>query len=196
METDQDEQTVEMLVSEFYNFASIAAENIIKQCRAVDRAKAKGKKAFEEFCQKVNLKSASSTTRKYERIGAAADWLLPIADRLPANWTTIYDAARLGPVKAEEMVRVGVLHPQATAKQLKLAPIAQKSDDVVSDASGDERSEGREPCVLQVDASDLSDQDRLALFRNLEELATPHGLVVTGLPARLAEKHVIEQEAA
>jgi hypothetical protein len=191
METDQDEQTVEMLVSEFYNFANIAAEHIIKQCRAVARAKGKGKNAFEEFCEKVKIKPGSSTTRKYVRIGAEADWLLPIADRLPADWTTIYDVVRLGQVKADEMVRIGVLHPQATAKQLTAAAI-DPSDEI--DSQGDaEVADTEDRCILEVDASELSDEDRLMLYRALEKATAIYGLAVSGLPDRLAESLILDR---
>jgi hypothetical protein len=197
MENIKNEETIESLVNEFNACGKVAAEHVVRRCRTVARAKAKGKNGFEEFCAKAKLKPGSSTTRKYVRIGAEADWLLPIADRLPADWTTIYDVVKLGQVKAEELIRLGILHPQVTAKELNAPTVADISDDVVSDASvADETIGAAEPCLFQVDASDLSDQDRLNLYHDLEDAAARHGCVVTGMPDRLAEKDIIEREAA
>jgi hypothetical protein len=105
--------------------------------------------------------------------------------------------AVLGRAKAEEMVRIGTLHSQVTAKELKAAAIGEVSNDVVSDtAVAGEAIVTTEPCLFQVDASDLSDQDRLSLYQDLEEATARHGLVVTGLPDGLVERLIIEREAA
>jgi hypothetical protein len=199
MENIQNEETIDSLVNKFNEFGRAAAKQLIERCKAVSRAKAKGKNGFEEFCEKVQIKPASSTIRKYTKISDEADWLLPMADQLPADWTTIYGVALLGQTKAEALISRGILHPQATAKDIKAeaAKIAGVSDDVVPDAStADETISTREPCVLQVDVTDSSDQDRLKLFHALQEIAGEHGLIVTGLPKRLAEQSIIEREAA
>ena len=197
MENDQNEETIESLVVEHNDYRKGASEYTILRCSTYPRAKAKGKSGFEEFCAKVKCKPSSSTTRKYLKIGLEADWLLPMADKLPAEWTTIYDVAVLGRAKAEEMVRIGTLHSQVTAKELKAAAVGEVSNDVVSDtAVADEAIVTTEPCVFQVNASDLSDPDRLNLYQDLEEAAARHGLVVAGLPDGLAERLIIEREAA
>jgi hypothetical protein len=104
---------------------------------------------------------------------------------------------KLGQVKAEEMVRLGTLHPQITAKELNAPTIAEVSDNVASDTSAeDETIVTAEPCVFNVDASELSDQDRLNLYHDLAEAAARHSLVVAGLPDRLAERLIIDREAA
>ncbi len=196
MENIQNE-TIELLVNKFNEFGRAAAEQLIERCKAVSRAKAKGKRGFEEFCEKVQIKPESSTTRKYNRIGAAADWLLSIADQLPADWTTIYHVVTLGQPKTHELIRLGILHSQTTVRELNEAIVAKVCDTVVSDEStADETIEKAEPCVFQVDASDLPDQHRLELFHALEQEAARHGRAVTGLPDRLAEKSIIEREAA
>ena len=43
---------------------------------------------------------------------------------------------------------------------------------------------------------DLSDQDRLSLYHDLEKASAGFALIVTGLPKRLAETIIIEREAA
>ena len=54
---------------------------------------------------------------------------------LPGDWTTIYDVVKLGQTKAKELIELGTLHPQATAKTLKAAAtmkaVPKASDDVV-----------------------------------------------------------------
>jgi hypothetical protein len=199
MENVQHEETIETLVAKFNKFGRAAAAQLIERCKAVSQAKAKGKNGFEEFCEKVQIKPGSSTTRKYAIIGAEADWLLPIADQLPADWTTLYDVAALGQTKAETLISRGILHPQATAKEIKAeaAKIAGVCDAVVSDTStADETSSAGGQCVLQVNASSLADQALLDLYHALVNEAARHGLTVTGLPKRLAEESIILREAA
>jgi hypothetical protein len=197
MENDHIEPTIESLVAEFNTLGEMLSEHHVLRCKPVARAKAKGKNGFEEFCAKAKLRPESSTTRKYLKIGLEADWLLPMAHQLPAEWTTIYDVAVLGQAKAEEMVRLGTLHPQVTARELKAAASSDVSDDIVSDTSeADETIGTTEPCVFQVDASDLPDQERLKLYRDLEQKAAEYGLTVAGLPHDLAERLIIDCEAA
>jgi hypothetical protein len=196
MENIQTDETIESLVVEHNDCGKVASEYIVRRFSTFPRAKAKGKNGFEEFCEKVKCKPSSSTTRKYLKIGTEADWLLPIADRLPSDWTTIYEVAVLGQAKAEELVSRGILNPQATAKALKAATIAEVSDDVVDQSEAVETIGAAELCVFQVDASDLSDQDRLSLYHALEDEAARHGCVVKGLPDRLAQNDIIEREAA
>jgi hypothetical protein len=185
MENDQNEATVESLATEFNAFGKVAAEQIIHRGRTVARAKTTFEpKDFQEFCRLVRLEPKSSTCRKYRLIGAEADWLQPIAAHLPGDWTTIYDVVKLGQTKAEELIQLRVLQPQATAKELKAATTVKPT--IVT----------AEPCVFQVNASDLSDQDRLKLYVDLKQAAAANGLSVTGLPKRLVEKSIIEREAA
>jgi hypothetical protein len=192
----QSEATVESLAAEFRTYGKAAAEQVILRCKTVATAKAKlGYSGFQEFCLLVRLEPKSSTCRKYKLIGAEADWLQPIAAHLPGDWTTIYDVVKLGQSKAEELIGLGTLHPQVTAKNLKAAAtmkaVPKASDDVVGDAIGT-----TEPCVFRVDASDLSDQDRLSLYDDLEKASAGFALAVTGLPKRLAKTIIIEREAA
>jgi hypothetical protein len=197
IEKDLIEPTVEWLVIQFHTFGKVEVEHLIRKCETVAQAKAKlDYNGYGSFCEKVGLNPKSPTTRKYQRIGAEADWLLPIAEHLPPDWTTVYDVVKLGKVKAEELIRLGILHPQATAKELKAATIAEVSGDVVDQSKADETIGAAELCVFQVDASDLSDQDRLSLYHVLEEEAARHGCVVKGLPDRLAQNDIIEREAA
>lgn len=203
---NENEETIESLVAEFNAYGKAAAENLIRGYRSVARAKAKGKNRFIEFCDGTGLDPKSSTTRKYALIGAEADWLLPIADRLPPDWTTIYDVVKIGQARAEELVHRGFLHPQMTAKELMGATTTEMSDDVVSDTSttdempdtvtDDDKGIIPESCILRIDASNLSDSDRLMLFVHLVSAAAPYGLAVAGLPERLAERVIIEREAA
>jgi hypothetical protein len=192
-----DEETIESLVAEFTAYEKAAAKTRIQGFRCVSTAKAKGKNGFKEFCDRAGLDPKSSTTRKYALIGAEADWLLPIADDLPAEWTTIYAVVTLGPIKAKALIDRGVLHSQVTAKELKAATVPEAPDEVMSEADEvDEPASTAEPCIFQVDASVLSDEDRLKLYHGLEKEATKYGLTVTGAPRHLAERLVVDREAA
>jgi hypothetical protein len=193
---DQNEPSIEALIEEFNAFGKIAAEPRVRQYQVVARAKQKEKSEFKKFCDDTKYKPSPATMRKHLKIAEEADWLLSIADRLPAEWTTIYHVAVIGQAKALELVDRGVLHAQATANELKAAAVIQVSDDTVSNASlEDEAYVAEDPCVFKVDASELSDQERLRLYDDLEEKAAPRGLLVTGLPDRLAKKRIIERDA-
>ena len=116
----QNEPTVETLVTEFRTYGKAAAKQVILRCKTVAIAKARlGYSGFQEFCRLVRLEPKSSTCRKYKLIGAEADWLQPIAAHLPGDWTTIYDVVNLGQTKAKELIELGTLHPQVTAKSSK-----------------------------------------------------------------------------
>lgn len=199
MENYQDEETIESLIAEFKSYGKLLAKQQIERCKLVARAKAKGKTGFEDFCANTYLKPDSSTTRKYLKIGLEADWLLPMADYLTDDWTTTYDVAVLGQATAEDLVSRGILHPQVTARELKAATTTDVSDAVPPDAeieTSDETNAAPEPCIFKVDATNLSDDQRLDLYHRLEEASAGFPVALTGLPDHLAERHIIEQEAA
>lgn len=197
MESYQNEETIDSLVEEFTTFGKLAAEHHIRRCSTLARAKAKGKNGFVEFCERVHCKPDSSTTRKYLKIGLEADWLLPIAQHLPPEWTTIYDVAVLGRDSAKELIEQGVLNPQAPAKVLKKPDLAKTDDPIAAtdeDAQGADSASGT--CTLAVDASSLSDQEVVDLHDALARSASWYGLSVTGLPDRLTKTPVVDREAA
>ena len=92
---NENEETIESLVAEFNAYGKAAAENLIRGYRSLVRAKAKGKDKFKEFCGGTGLDPKASKTRKFALIGAEADWLLPMANRLPPDWTKLYDLVKL-----------------------------------------------------------------------------------------------------
>lgn len=197
MESYQNEETIDSLVEEFTTYGKIAAEQHIRRCSTLVRAKRKGKNGFVEFCERVHCKPDSSTTRKYLKIGLEADWLLSIAADLPPEWTTIYDVAVLGRDAANELISQGVLNPQAPAKVLKKLHSAEAGDPLdTNDADAPVENDAKGPCILAVDASGLSDQEVVDLYRAVAKSASWYGLSVTGLPDRLVENSVVDREAA
>jgi hypothetical protein len=192
---------VYLFVTEFQTFGKLGSEHNILQRRTVARAKAKlDYKGFELFCCQVGLDAKSSKCRKYLKIGAEADWLLPIADKLPSEWTTIYHLATLGQIKVKDLIRLGKLHPETTAKELRAATNANGLDSadsaVTIDVPEEADIEAAETCVYRVDASGLQDGEKLNLYLNLEKAVAGYGLTVTGLPQHLEERLVIERETA
>ena len=61
MENDRNEESIESLITEFNTCGKVAAEHLVRKCRTVARAKAKGKNGFEKSCAKAKLKPGSST---------------------------------------------------------------------------------------------------------------------------------------
>ncbi|WP_167768332.1 hypothetical protein [Bradyrhizobium sp. MOS001] len=196
MENYQNEDTIDSLVDEFTMYGKLAAEHHIRRCSTLARAKAKGKNGFYEFCERVHCKPDSSTTRKYLKIGIEADWLLPIAPHLPPEWTTIYDVAVLGREYAEELIERGILNPQAPAKVLKKLELAKAGDPAETNDEDAQGADTAGPCILAVDASSLSDQDLIDLYRALYKSANWYGLSVAGLPERLEDAVSMDREAA
>jgi hypothetical protein len=166
-------------------YGKLAAEHHVRRSMALARAKGKGSTQFEEFCERVNLRPSSSTTRKYLKIGVEGDWLLLIAKNLPADWTTIYNVAVIGENKARDLIEHGFLHPEATAKKLK---------EVERQESCESEQVAPAEFTLRVKVSGLPDDEVLRACRDLANIVRDHHLEISGLPQWLSER-LIEREA-
>jgi hypothetical protein len=194
MENDQNEQSIESFIIQFNTFSKLAAEHLILKCKTIVEVKEAMPDQLELFCRRVRLDPKSSTFRKYFKIGTEASWLVPLADRLPASWTTIYPLAVLGQAAAYELMRNGTLHAEMTADQLRAATASCEVDHQEIAVEAVEKA--ADACIFTIQASELCDQGRLELYCDLMQSAQKYGLTVDGLPEELSERIIVEQEAA
>jgi len=88
------------------------AENIIEMGRIVLEAKSRSELEFDDFCLLIGQHHSSSTIRKLATIGQKYEYLISRSDKLPPNWTVIYDIARLG----EETIEGYINNNQISSK--------------------------------------------------------------------------------
>jgi hypothetical protein len=84
------------IAERFNSYQRKTAENIIEMGRIVIEAKSRSESEFDDFCSLIGYDSSSSTIRKLATIGQKYEYLISRSDKLPPNWTVIYDIARLG----------------------------------------------------------------------------------------------------
>ncbi|MDA9689370.1 hypothetical protein N9V13_03040 [Betaproteobacteria bacterium] len=89
------------LVDKYHQFAKKFALTVIELAVFMRETKQKfvnkeiSENVFKVFCHKIQIKSDSSTYRKYESIANNAEKLRLYQDRLPDNYTTIYNICTL-----------------------------------------------------------------------------------------------------
>lgn len=84
---------------------------------------------FDEFLKLTRYAKKSSSVRKWLRIGEAYVRLVPLSDRLPPNWSTIYKLATLKANELDALINADVLSRDMTAKDIdtELKPKRKKS---------------------------------------------------------------------
>lgn len=100
------------IAERFNSYQRKTAENIIEMGRIVIEAKSRSELEFNDFCSLIGYDSSSSTIRKLATIGQKYEYLISRSDKLPPNWTVIYDIARLG----EETIEGYINNNQISSK--------------------------------------------------------------------------------
>ena len=100
------------IAERFNSYQRKTAENIIEMGRIVIEAKSRSDSEFDDFCLLIGYDSSSSTIRKLATIGQKYEYLISRSDKLPPNWTVIYDIARLG----EETIEGYINNNQISSK--------------------------------------------------------------------------------
>lgn len=114
------------IVARFNSYKRKTAENIIEMGRIVIEAKSLPKDDFHDFCLLIGYDWASSTIRKLESIGNKYDYLISKSDRLPANWTVIYEISRLGEDVIEDYIQSNRITSHSTGSAIDKLLIDQK----------------------------------------------------------------------
>ncbi len=168
-------------VEQFEGFRKACAESIIGQGRVVAKASEKLTEAgLTAFCERANLPKNSSTFRKYRAIGENAERLLPVAHKLPNNWTTVHKLSTLRPEVFEFLLNEDRIHPLVTANEIRAA-LSNARPHV-------------EKCVFRVDATALTAEKRGSCYSAIKKLADQFGVTITG-PNDLIEGHAMAEVA-
>lgn len=111
---------VAQYVERYRRFAAKTVENILLLGQTVlEASKSLGDSEMKVFCAEVGIEHNKSTYRKLVLIGEKMERLQSVADRLPSNWTTVYEIAKLEDVKFEELVESNALKATATMSDIK-----------------------------------------------------------------------------
>ena len=109
----------EEYVGRYVEYAKQTSGNLLLLTKTVYEAKAKLSEAqFLVFCERVGIKPDGATCSKMKKIGKVAGVLLPHADRLTSNWTTLYKIAKLPKPKLMEVIQSERLNRETTAKEI------------------------------------------------------------------------------
>ena len=100
------------IADRFNSYQRKTAESIIEMGRIVIEAKSRSEFEFDDFCLLIGYEPSSSTIRKLATIGQKYEYLISRSDKLPPNWTVIYDIARLG----EETIEGYINNNQISSK--------------------------------------------------------------------------------
>lgn len=112
---------ISILVEKFNTFARKTAEGVLEMAKVVYQAKRLKESEFHRFCEIVGMSGSSSTVQKLIKIGEKYEFLIGHAEKLPANWTTVYELARLTEDKIEELIDRGVICTSLIAADLNAA---------------------------------------------------------------------------
>jgi hypothetical protein len=116
-----DTKEVIVLVEKFNAFARKTAEGVLEMGKVVCEAKKLKESEFHKFCEIVGMSGSSSTVQKLLKIGEKYEFLIGHAEKIPANWTTVYELAKLTEEKIEELIDRGVLSTSLLAAELNAA---------------------------------------------------------------------------
>ena len=118
-----------VLVEKFKKFARKTAEGVLEMAKVVCEAKKLKDSEFHKFCEIVGMSGSSSTVQKLIKIGEKYEYFIGCAEKLPANWTTVYELSKLTEEKIEELIDRGVVCTSLIASDLNVAlgkPVKEK----------------------------------------------------------------------
>ena len=116
-----DTKEIAVLVEKFNTFARKTAEGVLDMSKVVWEARKLKDSEFFKFCEIVGMDGSSSTVTKLIKIGQKYEYLIGHAEKLPANWTTIYELAKLTEEQIEGLINRGVVSTSLIAADLNAA---------------------------------------------------------------------------
>ena len=112
---------ITLLVEKFNTFARKTAEGVLEMAKAVWEANKLKSSEFHRFCELVGINGSSATTKKFITIGDKYEYLIGRSEKLPPNWTTVYEVAKLTEEQIESLIDTGVLNSSLIADDLNIA---------------------------------------------------------------------------
>lgn len=108
------------LIEKYKGFAKQSAESIINLALTVDEAERNLRKDdLSLFFEEIGMSPTGSTFRKHKRIAESSARFMPMIDRLPNNWTTLYKLAALSGDQYQQLVCNGTIKPNMTARDIR-----------------------------------------------------------------------------
>jgi sugar-specific transcriptional regulator TrmB len=124
-----DSKEIMGLVEKFKKYAKKTAEGVLEMAKVACEAKKLKESEFHKFCEIVGMSGSSSTIQKLIKIGEKYEFFIGHAEKLPANWTTVYELSKLTSEKIEELIDRGVVCTTLIASDLNMAlgkPVKEK----------------------------------------------------------------------
>jgi hypothetical protein len=112
---------ISVLVEKFNSFARKTAEGVLDMAKVVFDARKLKDSEFYRFCEIVGMNGSSSTAQKLIAIGKKYDCLIGHSEKLPPNWTTVYEVSKLTEEQIESLIDRGVLTASLIASDLNAA---------------------------------------------------------------------------
>lgn len=112
---------ITVLVEKFNGFARKTAEGVLEMAKVVFEARQLKDSEFFRFCELVGMDGSSSTATKLIAIGKKYEYLIGYSEKLPPNWTTVYEVAKLTEEQIESLIDRGVLTASLIAADLNAA---------------------------------------------------------------------------
>ena len=149
------------LLDTFRGFQKQSAEGMVRMGETIVTAQFElGETLFKEYCKEVGLKK-KSTISKWLAIGGKVSHFANYFDRLPNSWTTLYEQSRCPPHEFDEGIKSGRIHPEMTAKDLRLqAPSRPKK------------------IMLRIDITHLNESEQVEAYSQIRGVCEPLNLVV------------------
>lgn len=118
-------------VAEFNNYAKQTVCGILEMGRIVYETKVaytKKKSEFEVFCRRIGYEASSSSIKKFKLIGEKYVNLKKCADKLPNNWTSLYEVSQLASEELNNLIEQGLIHENVRGAEIKALVKKSKSD--------------------------------------------------------------------
>ena len=116
-----DTKNICVLVEKFNTFARKTAEGVLEMSKVVFEARKLKDSEFHRFCEIVGMNGSSSTAQKLIAIGKKYECLIGHSEKLPPNWTTVYEVSKLTEEQIESLIDRGVLTASLIASDLNTA---------------------------------------------------------------------------
>ena len=112
---------ISVLVEKFNSFARKTAEGVLEMSKVVFEARKLKDSEFYRFCEIVGMNGSSSMAQKLIAIGKKYECLIGHSEKLPPNWTTVYEVSKLTEEQIESLIDRGVLTASLIASDLNAA---------------------------------------------------------------------------
>lgn len=111
---------VEQYIERYRSHAKRTVESILRLGETIVEAEQQLSRIdIMIFCQEVGIEHNGPTFRKLRKIGQQSARFLPVLDRVPNSWTTVYELAKMDKDQFTSIVEAEALTATATMKELK-----------------------------------------------------------------------------